>query len=79
MPPYVVTDLVPEHIRQLGLVVGMEDEAGPDLHHPVRGHGCIEMGRLHDVDTDAGAMRTGEAADDALDVAVQGRIRDDMP
>jgi hypothetical protein len=70
----VVADLVAEDGGELGLVVGAQQEAAPDLHHAVGRHAGIEERRAQRIDADVGAMRAGKLAGDALQVLAQGGV-----
>src|ERR1043166_763565 len=78
MPLEIVADLVAEHGRELRLVLGAEQQAGPDLHHAVRRHTGVEIGRPQDVGADIAATVLGEPADDAADIGVEIGIADQL-
>src|SRR5207244_1010018 len=70
VPSHVMADLMAKNVRDLRLVLGVQEEACPDLHHSVGGHGGIHVWRLDDVNANTVAMRRGEATDERQHVAV---------
>ena len=77
VPSHVMADLMAKNVGDLRLVLGVQEEACPDLHHSVGGHGGIHVWRLDDVNANTVAMRRGEATDERPHVAVQRWIGDD--
>src|SRR5262245_52194735 len=61
---------------ELRLVLTTQQEAGPDLHHPVRRHACVEMGRSHDIDADVGTVILGEPTNDLAHVVIHVGVTD---
>jgi hypothetical protein len=72
-----VRDLVTEDACQLRLAAEAQEDSGAEEQHPIRRHPRVRLGMADDVDPQAVALRTGQAAHHAADVGVEGRRLDE--
>ncbi len=69
-------DFVPDDRRDLVGRGRPDNETGPYLHHPGRGHRCIKAGVSHEVDAEVVAVVASHLADDTAYIVDEFRVTD---